>query len=260
MESTNNLSFTPLQAGRAYIGTYDSVAAYGSANISVFADTDCQIFVYQSQNKTITYVTTYTSSANNQFTQSVALTAPYVYFVVRNSTATNQTVLNFTVIYRATAPSTSAVPTNVNIVSQSAGLALNSTLIDIDTKLGAELDVNIQNSSINTVNVNGNTCVILHDDVLPVGKANALYFAVSSAGYKQVSLFGTVSALAGGSTPVNLTIAYSQDGSECFDSSLGQISFTATGDFSRDWTTSAGYVAVYADSAATATLFYGVSA
>ena len=217
MESTNNLSFTPLEAGRAYIGTYDSVAAYGSANISVFADTDCQIFMYQSQNKTITYVTTYTSSANTQFTQSVALTAPYVYFVVRNSTATNQTVLNFTVIYRATAPSTSSLPTNVNIVSQSAGLALNSTLVSIDSKLDAGLNVSVQNSSINTVNVNGNTCVIFHDGVLPVGKANAMYFQVGSIGYKQVSLFGNVSSLAGGTTPLNLTIAYSQDGSACYD-------------------------------------------
>jgi hypothetical protein len=260
-ESTNNISFVPLNSGRAYIGTYDSVSEYASAVISLFSTTACEIFMYQSQNKTGTYVSTYTSSANTQFTQNVALTAPYVYFVVRNSTGTNQTSLSFTVLYKNTYVPPEALVSDVNIVSQSAGLALNSTLVDIDTKLGAGLNVNVQNTSINTVNVNGNTCVIFFDGVLGVGKESAMYFAVGSAGYKQISFFGNVSALAGGgTTPLNLTIAYSQDGSTCYDSSLGQINFTAVGDFSRDWQTSAAYVAIYADSEATATLYYGVSA
>ena len=82
---------------------------------------------------------------------------------------------------------------------------------------------------------------------------------VGDKGLKQVSIFGNVSALAGGTAPLNLTIVYSQDNSIFVDTSLGAINFTAVGDFSRDWTTSANFVRIYADTAATATIWYSVS-
>ena len=81
---------------------------------------------------------------------------------------------------------------------------------------------------------------------------------VGSIGYKQVSIYGTVSAL-DGTTPLNLTIVYSRNNSDWYDSSLGVINFTTIGDFSRDWTTSADYVSIYADTPATVKLFYSTS-
>ena len=92
-----------------------------------------------------------------------------------------------------------------------------------------------------------------------LGKAYPLAsISVGYTGLKQVSLFGNVSAL-DGANPLNLTIVYSQDNSTWVDSSLGAINFTSVGDFSRDWTTSAPYISIYADTPATATIWYGVS-
>ena len=93
-----------------------------------------------------------------------------------------------------------------------------------------------------------------------LGKAYPLAsIPVGDKGLKQVSIFGNVSALAGGTTPLNLTIVYSQDNSTFVDTSFGAINLTTTGDFSRDWTTSANFVSIYSDTAATATIWYSVS-
>jgi len=83
---------------------------------------------------------------------------------------------------------------------------------------------------------------------------------VGALGFKQISIYGHVVALADGSPPLNLTIVYSQDGSNWVTTSLGNITLTAPGnDFSRDWTTAATYVSVYGDTAANVQLWYSVS-
>lgn len=103
MESSYNRTFTPLQSGRVYIGSYDTVTKYPTASISLLSSTTCEIIVYQSQNKIDTYQTVFSTVANTQFTTNVELTSPYVYFTVRNSdVAVDQTHLSFTVIYRST--------------------------------------------------------------------------------------------------------------------------------------------------------------
>jgi len=99
-ESINNKSFTPLLAGRVYIGTYDSVAPYATATISLLTDTACQLVAYQSQNKIQQNVTSYNTVGGVQFTQQLDLTEPFVYFTVRNSSGTDGTLMAFTVIYR----------------------------------------------------------------------------------------------------------------------------------------------------------------
>ena len=100
MESINNRNFIPLLSGRIYIGEYDNVTSFSSATISMNADTNCEIIAYQSQNKSNTYTKTWNTAANHQFTSEYQLTAPYVYFTVRNTSGSNQTVMAFTVIYR----------------------------------------------------------------------------------------------------------------------------------------------------------------
>lgn len=100
MESSFNRTFTPLQSGRVYIGTYDTITLYPTASISLLSDTTCEIIVYQSQNKIDTYQTVFTTTANTQFTTQLTLTAPYVYLTVRNSSVSDQTHLSMTVIYR----------------------------------------------------------------------------------------------------------------------------------------------------------------
>jgi len=202
MESTNNISFIPLQAGRAYIGTYDTVSSYASAVISLFADTDCEIFMYQSQNKTGTYLNTYNSTGGTQFTQNVPLSAPYVYFVVRNTTGTNQTSLSFTVIYK-TAYAQSSVGSAVSIVSQSAGLALDSSLFTINNTLKGKGNYTLWNS----VSVeNGDTSAI----------ASSVYAT------RVLSIFGNASDTA------TLTLQLSIDGSTFYST---QSTITVNGDF-----------------------------
>jgi len=147
MESSNNISFVALQSGRAFIGTYDNVVGFCSATISFYADTTTTITLFQSQNKTADYGTVFNTVANTQFIQNVNLSAPYAYFIVRNNSVNDQTVLRFTVIYNMPyAPSSGGgVGTDVNISATNGNyLTSNGT--------GA-LDVQIKNTGLNPVPV-----------------------------------------------------------------------------------------------------------
>jgi len=99
MESSLNQSIVPLQSGRIYIGTFEK-SLYNSAQITVLADTTTELIAYQSLNKTQVQSTTLQIPANVYFTYNIALNLPYVYFTVRNNSQFNQTLLNFSVIYK----------------------------------------------------------------------------------------------------------------------------------------------------------------
>lgn len=99
MESTLNYSITPLAADRAYIGKWEK-ALYTTATITLLADTTCEIVAYQSLNKTQEQITSFQTLANQYNTFNLVLDLPYVYFSVRNNSATDQTLLNFSVIYK----------------------------------------------------------------------------------------------------------------------------------------------------------------
>jgi hypothetical protein len=140
MESTLNYSITPLQAGRAFIGRWEKVL-YSTATITLLADTTCEIVAYQSLNKTQEQTTKFETLANQYNTFNLPLDLPYIYFTVRNNTSTDQTLLNFSVIYRNVyLPPTNtkrgsaklfdfANLTGVNGVSSSVNLALSSSNI-----------------------------------------------------------------------------------------------------------------------------------
>ena len=99
MESNLNQTVVPLQSGRIYIGTYEK-QLYNSAQITVLSDTTTELICYQSLNKTQTQNTAFQVPAGVYFTYNIALNLPYVYFTVRNNSGTNQTLLNFSVIYK----------------------------------------------------------------------------------------------------------------------------------------------------------------
>jgi hypothetical protein len=99
MESTLNNTVVPLLSGRIYIGTWEK-SLYNSAVITVLADTTTELICYQSLNKVQTQTTTFQTQAGRYFTYNINLNLPYVYFTVRNNSATNQTLLNFSVIYK----------------------------------------------------------------------------------------------------------------------------------------------------------------
>lgn len=98
-ESSVNQTLVPLHSGRVYIGTWEK-SLYNSAQITVLSDTTNELVCYQSLNKTQTQNTAFQVPAGVYFTYNIALNLPYVYFTVRNNSATNQTLLNFSVIYK----------------------------------------------------------------------------------------------------------------------------------------------------------------
>jgi hypothetical protein len=239
MESKLNNSIIPLNAKGLFIGQYENVSAYSSIVVSIFADTDTTITAYQSLNKQLSNSTVFTGTSNVQTSFIINPILPYIYFTVRNPTNVNQTVLNFGVVfknssYQAEAPAL----TNIDIVAQ--------TLPNLNVLVNNSNNINVASIA------NGNSSAIWFNATFGIGKANIIPLSVGTLGYKQISLFGHVNGAC------NLTIAYSQDGSTWFDSSLGQITFTGASDFSRDWTSSAYYIGIYSDAAVAAELYYSL--
>ena len=215
MESVNNKSFIPLQAGRAYIGIYDKVDAYSSAVISLVADQNCLITMYQSQNRTLEYPTTYNyTTAGAQYTHSVPLTAPYVYFTVRNESGTDQAYLNFTVIYKTAYPVSGGGGGggNVNIFDSSGANIdsdgsgnLNVKLADINSSFLQDngLKTYIVNSSLPiTLSTQRKTQKVWNSASITNG-ATADKFDVSNVSATNLSIYGTT-IVAGGTDKISV--------------------------------------------------------
>jgi hypothetical protein len=118
MESKLNTSSVPLNTGGLFIGAYESVVAYSSIVVSIYSDTETTISCYQSLNKQLANVSVFTGVANVQSTFVVSpIILPYVYFTVRNSSVSNQTILNFSVAYKNSAFSTAGTGADVNITN-----------------------------------------------------------------------------------------------------------------------------------------------
>lgn len=126
MESTLNYSITPLAADRAYIGKWEK-ALYTTATITLLADTTCEIVAYQSLNKTQEQITSFQTLANQYNTFNLVLDLPYVYFSVRNNSATDQTLLNFSVIYKNVYIPPAGSGSDVNITNTSLPCAQYGT-------------------------------------------------------------------------------------------------------------------------------------
>jgi hypothetical protein len=155
MESTLNYSITPLQSDRAYIGKWEKIL-YPTACITLLSDTVCEIVAYQSLNKTQEQTTTFYTVPSQYFTYNLTLDLPYIYFSVRNPTDVNQTLLNFSVIYKnAYLPASiqqkgsaklfdAGHSTGVYGVSSSVNLKLSSNNITIYGNVSNTTDLTIQ--------------------------------------------------------------------------------------------------------------------
>lgn len=228
MESQNNKSFVPLQPNRSFIGAFDEVEAFSSAVVSLFADTNCTITMYQSQNKTIEYTTAYNTTANTQFTQTIDLSAPFVYFTVRNeSTTVTQAVLNFTVIYKtAYAVGGGGGASNVNIFD-STGNSIVSASGSVQTKLMA-IDSSLQTAGALKVNVENTSILATSTRVQTLAWAGA---SVADGGFSSIidmsSNNRTVLSSYGETDDAGtFTVQFSPDGTVFYDS---QYSYEVTG-------------------------------
>lgn len=240
MESVNNKTFTALQAGRAYIGTYDKVDGYSSAVLSIISDQQCLITVYQSQNRTLEYATQYTYTTTGiQFTTTISLTAPYVYFVVRNEGGDAQTYLSFTVIYKTAYPTVGGgVGSNVNIFD-STGAEILADSSNLRVKLQAVDGTLIQSGGLKTYVVNPFTPAVQRTTVeswtnqsINTGDTSSL-LDVRAISSTNLSVYGT-SSDAG-----TIGVQFSDDGTTFY--STQYLTSTVNGDFGFSCPMSAPY-------------------
>jgi hypothetical protein len=137
----NNRTNLPLDAGRTYIGSYDSVLQFSTAVILVNTDTTTQLTIYQSPDKSRTYTEIINIAAGSPFTKILNITSPFLYTTLRNTSGSTQTFLNYEVIYREVSVVTPAsVGANVNIFD-SNGNDLNSTSNALNVYLTNSLTV-----------------------------------------------------------------------------------------------------------------------
>jgi len=173
MESVRNRSSQPLNSQCFYNGKYDDVLNYNSYEFNFTASTTSEITVYQSNDKSIllSSVIEYTN-VGHILTYSNNLNSRYIYFQIKNiDVSTNQTNLNFTVLYKqplVTLEVTNTTTQNVNVVNtllQTNNNVLNTcidsgTLNVIDSALNACIDVthNHLNTNITNANLNAILC------------------------------------------------------------------------------------------------------
>ena len=231
MESTLNYSITPLAADRAYIGKWEKVL-YTSATITLLADTTCEIVAYQSLNKTQEQITSFQTVANQYNTFNLVLDLPYIYFSVRNNSATDQTLLNFSVIYKNVYIPPAGSGSDVNITNTSlpcaqygtwslsvdnfpASTTITNTVDVSDLTTHAKLDSVI--TDLNKLKFNGdNLKVEVQNASLTVSDTN-LYNLLNTKGTLQlydnaILAGGTTASLNLSSKKVsNLTFYGSQD-------------------------------------------------
>jgi hypothetical protein len=159
MESKLNTSNTPLNTGGLFIGAYESVVEFSSIVLSMFSDTETTISCYQSLNKQLANVSVFTGVASVQSTFIISpIILPYVYFTVRNSSGSNQTVLNFSVAYKNSAFATAGTGADVNItnaflpVSQYGDWNVNTQLTKFSTPIWDNAVVGAGDVSTNYAN------------------------------------------------------------------------------------------------------------
>jgi hypothetical protein len=113
MESTNNKTFVPINAGQLYIGNPDNISNFSNCIITIVSDTNCLVTMYQSDNPrtglsandissfTDANPTEYPTRALVPYVRTIDLTKSYVYFTLQVLGQKEQNYLNFTVLYNA---------------------------------------------------------------------------------------------------------------------------------------------------------------
>ena len=131
MQSVNNTTNVPLRAGAIYLGSNDDVLDYDSAYYSINADQNSQLEIYQSNDKKTYTITTYNYTGGAGIVvNDILLQQRYIYVTIRNSTGTNQTVLNFTMIYKNNGVIEGAVSVTNFPATQPVSGTVNSNVFD----------------------------------------------------------------------------------------------------------------------------------
>lgn len=151
-QSLNNNSNTPLRANTIYIGSWDDILQFQNIQINLNADTNCQITYYTSNNKVLIESTTFNYTANSNYFNSINSTSRYVYFTVRNTTSSNQTKLNFSVLYKEFPEFTANIGSNVDATITSPLNLDGSVFVGGNLTITGTVDANITNTSLD-VNV-----------------------------------------------------------------------------------------------------------
>ena len=101
MESSLNSTTTPLKGKSVFLGKWEKVL-YSCAYINIYSDTDCEIKYYSSQSKQTELNVTTIQYVANQPKQNycISLPLPYILFNVINKSSNEQTILNFSVVYK----------------------------------------------------------------------------------------------------------------------------------------------------------------
>lgn len=254
MQSLNNSSNVPLRGSAIYIGSWDDILKYQNVQVTLNADSDCEITYYTSNDKVYIESVVYPYVSGSNYFNSINSTSRYVYFTVRNTTSTNQTNFNFSVLYKDSP------------VSSGGGISSDVTIVgpvnlDGSVFVGGSVDVNnfpasfpvsgsvsvsnfpatqaISNSSLASMSFNTNRLNVLDSDANT--KLTNIYNVVNSRGQAQMingltnnavelpnvkscSIYGNVS----GATV--LTLKFSPNGVD-FYSSQYSVNMTGAGDF-----------------------------
>jgi hypothetical protein len=142
MQSLNNTSNVPLRGSAIYIGSWDDILKYQNIQVTLNADSDCEITYYTSNDKLFIESTTFVyNSQYSLYFNSINSTSRYVYFTVRNLDNTNQSSFNFSVLYK------------LSPVSSGGGVSENVTIVgplngDGSVIVGGSVDANITNTSL----------------------------------------------------------------------------------------------------------------
>lgn len=238
MESILNYSITPLEQGRAYIGKWEKVL-YPTATITLLSDTTCEIVAYQSLNKTQEKTTTFETIANQYNTFNLSVELPYMYFTVRNSSEFNQSLLNFSVMYKnAYIPPNNADINNVNIINQ-----------NIPVSQFGNWEVSISNlpTSININEITKGNAILWNSNQTGInGISSSLNLSNSSQ--TNITFFGNISSA------TNLIVQFSLDNINFYSS---QYSYNAStsGDIGFNIQSSPYYCRLISSNDITATIY-----
>jgi hypothetical protein len=156
MQSLNNTSNVPLRGSAIYIGSWDDILKYQNIQVSLNADSDCEITYYTSNDKLFIESTTFVYDSGTNYFNSINSTSRYVYFTVRNLDNTNQSSFNFSVLYKLSPVSSGGgVSENVTIVGPLNGDG--SVRVGGDLTLAGTVDTNVTNTLLNVSDADTHT-------------------------------------------------------------------------------------------------------
>ena len=197
MQSLKNSSNEPLRGSAIFIGSWDDILNYQNVQVTLNADSNCEITYYTTNDKVYIESVTYPYVSGSNYFNSINSTSRYVYFTVRNTTTTNQDTFNFSVLYKLSPVSSGGGSGgDVTIIDPLIGgsvsinlNAINSSFIDASNNNGLKVAVQnssiaVTNSSLSSMTFNTNRLTVFDTDANT--KLTNIYNIVNSRGQAQM--------------------------------------------------------------------------